>query len=845
MNYDNLLMKNKSLLLAMAFLCLMMGRVQAQNPIIRDQFSADPTAKVFEGKIYLYPSHDIPSPIERLKKWFCMADYHVFSSDNLTDWKDHGVIVSQERIPWAQPDSYSMWAPDCVCKDGKYYFYFPAALRGTEKEFAVGVAVSDKPYGPFVPQMRAIEGVKGIDPCVLTDADGQSYIYWAGGSMMMAKLKDNMVELASEPVPVPGLPDGFKEGPFVFEREGKYYFTFPWVRDKTETLAYGMGDSPMGPFEFKGIIMDESPVDCWTNHHSIVEYRGQWYLFYHHNDYSPHFDKNRSVRVDSLFFNADGTIRKVIPTLRGVGITDARTRIRIDRYSSISPAGVSIAFLDEAEPFKGWKTIFGKKNAWLQYNKVDFGNEKVQELVVRTRSLSGGVLQVRTGKNGKPVAIVSIPRSKEWVESRVPVASAPTGVSDLHVSLLKGSQVEVDWIGFDALPWEEGAFKTREYRNMFAEVGYGQAEIDAKLKEVFDGVFCGPDKVYFEVGDSMAYISDIKNNDVRTEGMSYGLMIAVQFDRKDIFDRLWRWGKKYMQHQNGPLKGYFAWSCRTDGTCNAQGPASDGELYYVTSLIFASNRWGNDTGIDYLAEARNILDCSMQKAGMDRVAPFINLEQKLITFTPDPWGERFTDSSYHLPAFYEVWARWADDGRAGFWRECARRSREYLHRSIHPETGLNPDYNNYDGTLLGSDRIIGDAFRFDSWRVPMNIALDYSWACEDAEWQQEYGNRIQNFLYNQGIDTFVDQYNVDGTPVKEILGAGAHKQLRHSLGLVATAAAVSLTCTHNKSREFVDRLWNAKHVPYEDGYFDAYYDGLLRLFAFMHLSGNYRIIFPE
>lgn len=663
--------------------------------------------------------------------------------------------------------------------------------------------------------------------------------------MMMAKLKDNMVELASEPVPVPGLPDGFKEGPFVFEREGKYYFTFPWVRDKTETLAYGMGDSPMGPFEFKGIIMDESPVDCWTNHHSIVEYRGQWYLFYHHNDYSPHFDKNRSVRVDSLFFNADGTIRKVIPTLRGVGITDARTRIRIDRYSSISPAGISIAFLDEAEPFKGWKTIFGKKNAWLQYNKVDFGNEKVQELVVRTRSLSGGVLQVRTGKNGKPVATVSIPRSKEWVESRVPVVSAPTGVNDLHVSLLKGSQVEVDWMGFDALPWEEGAFKTREYRNLFAEAGYKQDDIDAKLKEVFDGVFYGPDKVYFEVGDSMAYISDIKNHDVRTEGMSYGMMIAVQFDRKDIFDRLWRWGKKYMQHQDGPLKGYFAWSCRTDGIRNAQGPASDGELYYVTSLIFASNRWGNDTGIDYLAEAKNILDCSMQKAGMDRVAPFINLEQKLITFTPDPWGERFTDPSYHLPAFYEVWARWADDGRAGFWRECARRSREYLHRSIHPETGLNPDYNNYDGTLLGSDRIIGDAFRFDSWRVPMNIALDYSWACEDAEWQREYGNRIQNFLYGQGIDTFVDQYNVDGTPVKEILGAGAHKQLRHSLGLVATVAAVSLTCTHNKSREFIHRLWNAEHVPYEDGYFDAYYDGLLRLFAFMHLSGNYRIIFPE
>ena len=404
---------------------------------------------------------------------------------------------------------------------------------------------------------------------------------------------------------------------------------------------------------------------------------------------------------------------------------------------------------------------------------------------------------------------------------------------------------EIERLGEERLPYTKGAFATRRYRNLFAELGYKQKDIDKKLKSVFESVFYGPDKVYFEVGDSMAYISDIKNHDVRTEGMSYGLMIAVQFDRKDIFDRLWRWGKKYMQHQEGPLKGYFAWSCKTDGTRNAQGPASDGELYYVTSLIFASNRWGNSTGINYLAEAQNILDCSMQKIGMERVAPLINLEHQLITFTPDPFGGRFTDPSYHVPAFYEVWARWAEDGRSEFWRECARKSREYLHKSIHPVTGLNPDYNNYDGTLLGSKRVIGDAFRFDSWRVPMNIALDYSWACADRKWQQEYGNKIQNFFYSQGIDSFVDQYNVDGTTVTELLGAGGYKKLRHSLGLVATTAAVSLVCTHDKSREFVDRLWNVKHVPYDDGYFDAYYDGLLRLFAFMHLSGNYRIIFPQ
>lgn len=366
-------MKNKRLFLLSAFLVII-GTLKAQNPIITDQFTADPTAKVFEGKMYVYPSHDIPSPIERLKEWFCMADYHVFSSDNLVDWTDHGVILSQENVPWVAPDSYSMWAPECVYKNGKYYFYFPSTPKGEGKRgFSIGVAIADKPYGPFTPQATPIEGVNGIDPCVLIDKDGQAYIYWSGRGMSVAKLKDNMLELASEPIQIQGLPEGFKEGPFAFERNGKYYFTFPWVKEKTEVLAYAMGDNPMGPFEFKGIIMDESPTDCWTNHHSLVEYKGQWYLFYHHNDYSPEFDKNRSARVDSLFFNPDGTIQKVTPTLRGVGITDARKEIQLDRYSRLSNQGAAIDYLNQANKFEGWKTLLSKNGAWVQYNRVNFG----------------------------------------------------------------------------------------------------------------------------------------------------------------------------------------------------------------------------------------------------------------------------------------------------------------------------------------------------------------------------------------------------------------------------------------------------------------------------------------
>lgn len=410
-------------------------------------------------------------------------------------------------------------------------------------------------------------------------------------------------------------------------------------------------------------------------------------------------------------------------------------------------------------------------------------------------------------------------------------------------------------------PWTKGGMETGKYRNVLVEMGYAPEVVEAKLQEVFNDVFHGPNKVYFEVGDSMGYISDIKNHDARTEGMSYGMMIAVQMDQKDIFDRLWRWSRKYMQHQSGQREGYFAWSCKTDGTRNAEGAASDGELYYITALLFASNRWGNDTGINYKAEARRILDCTMprdykeerpmrQFPGMPPSSGKIFLidpDTRLITFTPDGFGQRMTDPSYHIPAFYEVWARWADDGRADYWQDCADKSRAFLHKAIDEKTGLNPDMCNFDGTMMqgfGGRRNGGSNFRYDSWRVPMNIALDYEWSCADREWQQQYGERFQNFLYSQGIDTFVDQYRVDGTLPEgnEILQAGGFQKLRHSIGLVATSAAASVLCSHEKSKEFVDALWNAKHEPFDDGYFDAYYDGLLRLFAFMHLSGHYRVI---
>ena len=392
------------------------------------------------------------------------------------------------------------------------------------------------------------------------------------------------------------------------------------------------------------------------------------------------------------------------------------------------------------------------------------------------------------------------------------------------------------------VPWRQGARETGRYRNLFLEAGYSLEEIDAKLSRTYYDLFEGPERVYFQVEDSLGYVSDLKNFDVRTEGMSYGMMIAVQWNKKDVFDRLWRWSKRYMQHKDGPRKGYFAWSVDpVTGKQNSEGSASDGELYYVTALLFASNRWGNDTGIDYYADARALLDAMFSKDGTGGIHNIIDTAQKKITFTPDGTGYLWTDPSYFLPAFYEVWAEYAADGREAFYRTCADTARVFLHRACDPFTGLNTDLTEYDGLPKGSHWLPA-AFRYDSWRVPMNIAMDYSWYAKDSEWQEDYARRFQDFLYFRGLDRFEDQFNPDGTLPSVILQAGGYRKLRHSLGLVATSASVSLMGTARKSWKFVDALWNARLEPYSDGYFDPYYDGLLYLFGLMHLSGNYRII---
>ena len=460
----------------------------AQNPIIRDQFTTDPTARVFNNKVYLYPSHDIKPPVGQRQDWFCMEDYHVFSSENLTDWTDHGVIVTQNKVPWVRPNSYSMWAPDCVEKNGKYYFYFPSAPQAGGG-FAVGVAIADSPEGPFIPEPEPIKGINGIDPCVLQASDGNAYIFWGNGRC--AKLKPNMKELADdnprekvkwgnremEMVGVnclQGLPNRQAEGPFAFEANGWYYLTYPYVRENTEVLGYAMSKNPMGPYEYKGIIMPEHENGCWTNHHSIINYKGQWYLFYHQNAFSPRDDKRRSAQIDKLYFNPDGTIQEVKKTMRGVGINKATEKIEIDRYSSASD-GVTTELIDTVNTFRSYMATMPTKGSWIKYNDVDFSvitdgylimsvkAAENTELCVREKSATGKVLarikltvkpeEPAGGAAANPMmARFRRDQRNQWLTQTAKLDYVPNGVTDLVITNEGDGALSVDYVRFKNRP---------------------------------------------------------------------------------------------------------------------------------------------------------------------------------------------------------------------------------------------------------------------------------------------------------------------------------------------------------------------------------------------------------
>ena len=374
-------------------------------------------------------------------------------------------------------------------------------------------------------------------------------------------------------------------------------------------------------------------------------------------------------------------------------------------------------------------------------------------------------------------------------------------------------------------PASVGAVSTGKYRNLFKELGYSDAEIDKKVESAWQKFFYGTDeeRIYYPVGEDMAYIYTADTDDVRSEGMSYGMMICVQMDKQEEFNRLWKWAKTHMQHKSGEFKGYFAWQMNTNGTIKDNTPAADGEEYFATSLLFASARWGNGEGIyNYNKEAQEILTTMLHQADDGQGVNMFNKEHKMPVFCPIGNAATYSDPSYHLPAFYEVWAREAEQDK-DFWSEAAEASRQHFKDATNEKTGLGPDYSEYSGAAK-NDGNHGD-FRFDAWRIAANIACDYAWWAQDS-WATTHANRIQSFFYDQGVDSYGNQWSLDGKNLST----------DHSPGLVAMNATASLASSDKKSWSFLEDLWNIS--PTTGKY--RYYDGCLYMMGLLHCSGKFR-----
>lgn len=466
----------------------------------------------------------------------------------------------------------------------------------------------------------------------------------------------------------------------------------------------------------------------------------------------------------------------------------------------------------------------------------------------------------------------------------------------------------------------KGAFATGKYRNLFAQIGKSEAEIKAKVDRAYKQLFEGDlktQRLYIPAGTNgngpLAYIPDIQHTDVRSEGMSYGMMIAVQMNKKEAFDALWNWSHTYMYHSdtNHPTYGYFSWQMNYDGTAISEGAAPDGEEYFAMSLLFAANRWGNGKGIyDYKAMAHKILTDMVHRqsggsgrmnnagrkipspripadpyemgtvyvqmsdytpdpnapqggrfggpggfggfggmgpggtnqfgtnrpgsrrggmggdgGGAPRMNNMVSLEHKMIRFVP---GANYSDPSYHLPAFYELWARWGPVEDRQLWYEAAQVSRDFFVKSAHPETGLCPNYATFEGAPYGG----GTAFMEDAWRCSMNWSVDWHWFQKDPR-QQVLSDHIQKFFESKG-EKYNDHWVIDGSQ---------SRRNRHSPGLVATLGAASLAASDaERSKKFAEALWNLD-VP--SSLVFRYYDGLLYMMCMLNASGQFQAIMPQ
>ena len=457
-----------------AIICTIAGLSSAQNPIIQTHYSPDPAPMVYKGKVYVYTGDDIPG-----YDFYYMTKWRVYSSADMVNWTDHGAPISLESFSWARDRA---WASQCIERNGKFYWYICA--QTVENNMAVGVAVADKPEGPFKDALGKPLITTGswsnIDPTVYIDDDGQAYLYWGNGSLYYAKLNKDMISYSGEivtvpqtletfggvrrPRPAPNTPpatqegppnkDVYIEGPWFYKRNGKYYQMFAGMTKGTECLSYSMSESATGPWKYQGKIMTDQATNSFTNHGGIIDYKGKSYLFYHTGLLPGGGSYGRATSIEEFTYNADGTIPAIHMTKAGVqpvGTLDPYKRTEAETMAWSEKCKI-----DENKK-NGVYITDTRKGGYIKVRTVDFGTHPQESFSAAVAAgLDGGILEVHIDSlGGTTLATINIPRTGGWDTWKTlteKVTAQVTGIHDVYFAF-KGQNITAGRVLFNFDYW--------------------------------------------------------------------------------------------------------------------------------------------------------------------------------------------------------------------------------------------------------------------------------------------------------------------------------------------------------------------------------------------------------
>lgn len=446
----------KKLIIPFVFALILLGSTaSAQNPIIQTMYTADPAPMLYNGKLYLYTSHD-----EDHSTWFTMNNWKLYSTADMVNWTDHGVVLSYSDFSWAKGDA---WAAQCIERDGKFYMYVPVINRNNNP--AIGVAVADSPYGPFYDPLGAplVQTNTGdIDPTVFIDDDGQAYLYWGNPNCYYVKLNENMISYTGDVVSIPLTEETFgkrdndprratlyEEASWLYKRKGLYYLL--WAGGPIpEHLGYSVSNSPTGPWKYGGVLM---PTEgrSFTNHPGIIDYKGHTYLFYHNGDLPGGGGFTRSVCVDEVQFNNDGSIRQLQMSKAGItkGVGTLNPYVKNEAETIAWSEGIKAS---ENEKVGVFVTAM-HDGAYIKVRDVDFRERGATKFTARLGTTHNNPIMMELrlgGVEGQLIGTVRAPRTggnDRWELRTVDIPNI-TGIHDLYFVFKGGVKTELSFFDY-------------------------------------------------------------------------------------------------------------------------------------------------------------------------------------------------------------------------------------------------------------------------------------------------------------------------------------------------------------------------------------------------------------